>query len=188
MQTRVSFPCTRPDLVSVAGDLLPFFDFLSVIVAGYVSTYVYAHMVPAGYGPGFWEEYRKDILIVAVLAAPVLRDSRFGSLIGNGATSGLLRRFTKRFVSFTGEVWQLAAEEYMRLKRGAEAADKAVEAAKGRLAGLATHTSESGAGATVTRFWRAGNVDFKRVPIPAGTDLERYRSAPREEIRVSVQR
>jgi len=92
------------DLVSVAGDLLPFLDLLSVIVAGYLSTYIYAHMVPAGYGPGFWDEYRKDILIVAVLAALVLRDSRFGSLIGKGSTSGLLQRFTKRFVSFTGAV------------------------------------------------------------------------------------
>jgi len=92
------------DVVSIAADLLPFFDFISVIIAGYLSTYVYAHMLPIGYGPGFWDEYRKKILIVAVLAAPALRDVRFGSAIGNGLTVSMMRRFAKSFVIFAGVV------------------------------------------------------------------------------------
>ena len=92
------------DIVSIAGDLLPFFDFVSVIVAGYLSTYIYAHLLPNGYGPGFWDEYRKEVLIVAVLAAPALRDGRFGSSIGNGVTFGMMRRFARRFIIFTGIV------------------------------------------------------------------------------------
>ena len=89
------------DLVCVVGDLMPFFDFLSVIVAGYLSTYIYGHLVPGAYGAGVWDEYRKEILIVAVLAVPALRDGSLGSAIGNGLTSGMNRKFAARFLRFT---------------------------------------------------------------------------------------
>jgi len=84
--------------------------------------------------------------------------------------------------------WQQAAEEYIRMKRAAEAAEKFAEAAKVKLIGLASHCSETGCGVTVTRFWKAGNVDYKKVPALAGLSLELYRGAPREEVRISIGR
>ena len=86
------------------------------------------------------------------------------------------------------EVWQKAVEDYSALKRALEAAEKAAEAAKGRLVGLASHSSETGCGVTVTRYWKAGNVDYKRLPQLCGVDLEQYRARGKEEVRVSLQR
>lgn len=82
--------------------------------------------------------------------------------------------------------WAVAAGEYLTLKAAAEAAGEALDAAKARLVALAQHTSEKGAGVAVSRFWRAGNVDYKRVPELAGVDLDRYRARGREEVRVTV--
>jgi hypothetical protein len=38
----------------------------------------------------------------------------------------------------------------------------------------------------VTRFWKAGSVDYKKVVELQGVDLERYRGKAREEVRVTV--
>ena len=45
------------------------------------------------------------------------------------------------------------------------------------------HSSEKGFGVSVSRYWKAGNIDYKKVPEPAGIDLEQYRGT---EVRVSV--
>ena len=50
---------------------------------------------------------------------------------------------------------------------------------------LAQHPREQGAGVTVTRFWKAGSVDYKKVPALRGIDLEPYRGRGREETRVT---
>ncbi|MCL4865319.1 MAG: YqaJ viral recombinase family protein [Gemmatimonadales bacterium] len=84
--------------------------------------------------------------------------------------------------------WAEAAAEYVRLKASAEAVAAELEAAKGRLVALAEHTSEQGCGVTVKRFLKAGSVDYKKVPELAGVDLEQYRGAAREEVRVTVAR
>ncbi len=42
------------------------------------------------------------------------------------------------------------------------------------------------AGVSVTRFWKAGSVDYKRVVELRGVDLQQYRGRGGEEIRVSV--
>ena len=39
---------------------------------------------------------------------------------------------------------------------------------------------------SVTRYWKAGNVDYKKVVELQGVDLERYRGKAREEVRVTV--
>ncbi|MFO1199051.1 MAG: YqaJ viral recombinase family protein [Burkholderiaceae bacterium] len=85
-------------------------------------------------------------------------------------------------------VWASAAGEYLRLKAAAETASEALDAAKARLVGLARHTSERGAGVAVSRFWKTGAVQYARVPELAGVDLEKYRGARREEVRVTVSR
>ena len=82
--------------------------------------------------------------------------------------------------------WRAAAEVYLELKQQADRLAALVDEAKAKLVGLAQHPSESGAGVTVTRFWKQGAVDYKRVPELQGVELEGYRAKPREEVRVSV--
>jgi predicted phage-related endonuclease len=84
--------------------------------------------------------------------------------------------------------WEVAAASYIRLKAAAEAVTADLDAARQRLVALTEHTSEQGWGVTVTRFLKAGAVDYKRVPELAGVDLERYRGPTREEVRVTVMR
>lgn len=83
-------------------------------------------------------------------------------------------------------LWEKAATEYAAVKAVAETVSEQLEAAKQRLVALAEHTSEQGFGVTVSRYWKAGSVDYKRVPQLAEVDLERYRGAAREEVRVTV--
>ncbi len=84
------------------------------------------------------------------------------------------------------EAWAQAAQEYVRAKAAAQASDEALERAKEALVALARHPREQGSGVAVTRFWKAGSVDYKKVPQLAGVDLEAYRGKGREEVRVSV--
>ena len=51
---------------------------------------------------------------------------------------------------------------------------------------FARHPREQGGGVSVTRFWKSGSVDYKKVVELKGVDLERYRGRSREEVRVSV--
>ncbi len=82
--------------------------------------------------------------------------------------------------------WQAAAENYSRLKAEAESLADQVDAAKEALVGLAKHPSEAGFGVSVTRFWKTGSVDYKRVPELTGIDLNLYRQKGRFETRVTV--
>ena len=60
-----------------------------------------------------------------------------------------------------------------------------MDAARSQLIALATHTKESGFGVSVTRFWKQGNVDYKKVPELQGCDLNLYRGTTREEVRIT---
>ena len=82
--------------------------------------------------------------------------------------------------------WQQAAEAYVAAKRKTEAASAELDAAKAALVGLTSHPSESGWGVQVTRYWKAGNVDYKKIPELKKVDLEEYRGPGRYEVRVSV--
>lgn len=81
--------------------------------------------------------------------------------------------------------WLDAAAEYLELGTKYDELGTRYEEAKTRLAALATHAKEQGGGVSVAKFWKRGNVDYKRVPELAGVDLEAYRAKGREEIRVS---
>ena len=83
-------------------------------------------------------------------------------------------------------VWQEAAERYLALKAEADRLSEQVDTAKAALIALADQPSETGFGVTVTRFWKQGSVDYKKVPELKGVDLDAYRSQGREEIRVSL--
>jgi putative phage-type endonuclease len=82
--------------------------------------------------------------------------------------------------------WLDAASAYLELKAKHEALGAAFEKAKARLVGLTSHPSESGNGVSVTRYWKRGAIDYKRVPALIGADLEPYRSGPREETRITI--
>ena len=85
----------------------------------------------------------------------------------------------------TDETWQQAAEHYRALKSVVDAAQVKADEAKAQLIALATHTKESGFGVSVTRFWKQGNVDYKKVPELQGCDLNLYRGTTREEVRIT---
>lgn len=82
--------------------------------------------------------------------------------------------------------WIQAAMAYLKAKQEAELADARVEATRSALVGLAQHPKECGAGVSVTRYWKAGNVDYKRVPQLAGIDLTPFRGRAREEVRITA--
>ena len=82
--------------------------------------------------------------------------------------------------------WIASAAAYVEANRDADTVAKTLEAAKTRLISLASHTSESGGGVTVTRYWKAGAVEYRKIPELKALDLEQYRGAPREETRVTT--
>lgn len=82
--------------------------------------------------------------------------------------------------------WHLAAKAFQAAKAEADQAAARVEATRAALVALATHPKECGAGVSVTRFWKAGSVDYKKVVELRGVDLERYRGKAREEVRVTA--
>jgi predicted phage-related endonuclease len=85
----------------------------------------------------------------------------------------------------TDEAWVEAAQQYIALSAQAdEVGDKLLEAKKQLLA-LARHTSERGAGVAVSTYWRAGTVDYKKIPQLQGVDLEQFRGPARQETRIS---
>ncbi len=86
----------------------------------------------------------------------------------------------------TDQAWQEAAQRYAELKHQADALAEQLEQARKSLLSLAQHPRESGGGVTVTRYWRQGNVDYKKIPTLRGVDLTAWRTSPREEVRVSV--
>jgi predicted phage-related endonuclease len=81
--------------------------------------------------------------------------------------------------------WAEAARAYVEARRTADAVQRTLDEAKGRLIALTSHSSESGCGVSVTRFWRAGMINYKAIPELVAVNLESYRAAPREETRVS---
>jgi putative phage-type endonuclease len=82
--------------------------------------------------------------------------------------------------------WLAAAGEYLACKHQLDEAASALDKARERLVNLTNHASESGAEVTVTRFWKQGSVDYKKVPELRGVDLDAYRGTGREEVRVTV--
>jgi hypothetical protein len=59
--------------------------------------------------------------------------------------------------------WTEAARAYAKAKQATLVADEALESARQALVALAGHPREEGTGVAVTRYWKAGNVDYKRV-------------------------
>jgi len=82
--------------------------------------------------------------------------------------------------------WLEAATKYRELRTQYDELGTALDEAKAALSALATHPKEQGAGVTVTRLWKRGAIDYKRVPGLHALDLDQYRGAGRAEVRISV--
>ncbi len=102
-------PALRPaadkwscDLVALASGLLPPLDVLSVLVAGYLSVWIYALWVaPTGLAFGAWSSYEWTALVAgAVLAAVCLYDQQFGTRASRGQVAALIRRYGLGFLIF----------------------------------------------------------------------------------------
>jgi putative phage-type endonuclease len=109
--------------------------------------------------------------------------NRFMACIAQGTAPPLSERDTR---TREDAAWRVAAEAYVAAKAEADVAAERFAAAREQLVALAEHPSESGAGVAVTRYWKAGSVDYKKIPDLRSVDLEQYRSAPRLETRVIV--
>jgi len=82
--------------------------------------------------------------------------------------------------------WLDAASAFALAKQAADLADEVVSKARDALVALARHPKEQGAGVSVTRFWKAGAVNYKAVPELKEVNLEKYRGKLREEVRVTT--
>jgi putative phage-type endonuclease len=84
------------------------------------------------------------------------------------------------------ETWRKAAAEFLLRRQEAEIAAEKLDQAKAALIELQQAPSEAGHGVLVTRFWKQGSVDYKKVPQLQGVDLTQYRGKAREEVRVTI--
>lgn len=82
--------------------------------------------------------------------------------------------------------WVAAASGFAQAKQAADLADAALTQAREALMALARHPKEQGAGVAVTRFWKAGAVNYKAIPELKSVNLEAYRGKLREEVRVTT--
>ena len=82
--------------------------------------------------------------------------------------------------------WTVAAQGFTEAKAAVDSADAALAQARETLVALAQHPRETGAGVSVTRFWKQGSVAYAKVPELQGLDLSAYRGKAREEVRVST--
>jgi len=82
--------------------------------------------------------------------------------------------------------WLSAAAAYLELRAAYDELSASLDETKAQLTRLASHAKEQGGGVSVTRLWKRGSVDYKRVPALAGVDLEQYRGLAREEVRVAA--
>ncbi len=82
--------------------------------------------------------------------------------------------------------WTQAALAFSEAKRLADLADAALAHAREAMVSLADHPREQGSGVTVTRYWKAGNVDYKKIPLLKGLDLSLFRGNAKEEVRVTL--
>ena len=82
--------------------------------------------------------------------------------------------------------WMVTAEVYLHAKRKADAIAEELDQAKAALLKRASHPSETGNRVTVTRFWKQGNIDSKRIPELSVIDLDAYRAKCRFESRITI--
>ena len=61
-----------------------------------------------------------------------------------------------------------------------------LEEARQSLLAMADHPSVEGGGVLLTQSWRAGSVDYRKIPELRDLDLTPYRGPGRLEMRITV--
>src|ERR1035438_10465902 len=150
---------------------------------------VAASEVPAHY---WWQIQTQLMVAGATLAHLYVYDGKEGILLDVKPKPETWRQITKAWDEFQQYLdsdtpppltdkdvrlrgdreWLGAASAYIAAKQAADDSAAALDAAKVALIGLASHSSEAGGGVKVTRFWKAGAVDYKKIPELKGVDLE----------------
>jgi hypothetical protein len=85
----------------------------------------------------------------------------------------------------TDAPWIRAAKAWKRAKAAAEKAALTLEKKRWALTKLAGDASASGAGVSVTRYFRAGLVQYSAIPELQSVDLDSYRKKGTWEVRVT---
>lgn len=85
----------------------------------------------------------------------------------------------------TDAPWQRAAKAWIRAKEASDKAALALEKKRWALTQLAGEASASGAGVSVTRFFRAGVINYGSIPELAGVALDQYRKPGDWQMRVT---
>jgi hypothetical protein len=88
-------------------------------------------------------------------------------------------------VTRTDPTWTRAAKSWLKAHAAAEKAKLALEKARFELVLLAKGASAKGDGVSVTRFFRAGTIDYGRIPELADVALDDYRKAGEWQFRVT---
>ena len=57
----------------------------------------------------------------------------------------------------------LAARAYVEARRAADEEQRTLDEAKAQLIALTSHTSETGCGVSVTRYWRRGSFAYSKI-------------------------
>lgn len=81
--------------------------------------------------------------------------------------------------------WAAAAQAWREAKQRLDEASKAEKAAREALLALAGEQSTVGAGVKATRYFVAGNIDYKRAAEDAGVDLSKYQKPGRWQWRLT---
>lgn len=82
--------------------------------------------------------------------------------------------------------WSVAAAAYLTAKQASDEARASLESARIALLELTEHPKEQGSGVTVTRYWRQGTINYKKVPQLEGIDLSLFRRKGTEEVRITT--
>lgn len=83
--------------------------------------------------------------------------------------------------------WLTLADEYIKAEAIiAEWEGKKDAAREAIVAEMGEHAKVAGGGIAATRFWKRGSVDYTKIKELAGVNLEPYRKASRQEVRLTV--
>lgn len=81
--------------------------------------------------------------------------------------------------------WAAAAQAWREAKQRLDEASKAEKAAREALLALSGEQSTVGAGVKATRYFVAGNIDYRRAAEDAGVDLSKYQKPGRWQWRLT---
>jgi hypothetical protein len=83
--------------------------------------------------------------------------------------------------------WSRAAKAWIKAKAEADEATAKLAEARSKILELAGDSSCGGSGVSVTRYFKAGSIDYGRIAELASVDLDAYRKAGHWESRVTEQ-